>query len=81
MLSGEVRRLRLANERLRLLKVQDRLLHRIETEGSQRSYALDCTLKQLAQQLAVTHEALHRALAALERTQQIERSGGEIRLR
>lgn len=81
MLSGEVRRLRLSNERLSLPKVQDRLLHLIETEGSQGRYTLDCTLKQLARQLAVTHEALYRALAELERGQRIERDGGAILLR
>lgn len=81
MLSGEVRRLRLANERLSLPKVRDRLLHLLETEGSQGHYTLDCTLKQLAQQLAVTHEALYRALAELERARRIERSDSAIRLR
>lgn len=80
MLSGEVRRLRLANERLSLPKVRDRLLHLLETEGSQGSYTLDCSLKQLAQQLAVTHEALYRALGDLERAQRIERTDGVLRL-
>lgn len=80
MLSGEVRRLRLSNERLSLPKVQDRLLHLVETEGSQGRYTFDCTLKQLARQLAVTHEALYRALAELERTQRIERTDSAIRL-
>lgn len=81
MLSGEVRRLRLANERLSLPKVRDRLLHLLETEGSQGRYTLDCTLKQLAQQLAVTHEALYRALGDLERAQRIERTDRAICLR
>lgn len=81
MLSGEVRRLRLSNERLSLPKVRDRLLHLVETEGIQGRYTLDCTLKQLAQQLAVTHEALYRVLAELERAQRIERTDGTIRLR
>jgi CRP/FNR family transcriptional regulator, dissimilatory nitrate respiration regulator len=80
MLSGEVRRLRLANERLSLPKVKDRLLHLLETEGSQGRYTLDCTLKQLAQQLAVTHEALYRALGELERSQRIERTDSVLRL-
>lgn len=64
-----------------LPKVQDRLLHLIETEGSQGRCTLDCTLKQLAQQLAVSHEALYRALAGLARAQRIERVGGKIVLR
>lgn len=81
MLSGEVRQLRLSNERLSLPKVQDRVLHLIETEGHQGRYTLDCPLKQLARQLAVTHEALYRALAELERAQRIERADGVISLR
>jgi len=80
MLSAEVRQLRLSHERLSLPKVQDRVLHLIETEGQQGRYLLDCPLKQLARQLAVTHEALYRALAQLERAGRIERAGGELRL-
>lgn len=80
MLSDQVRKLRLVNERLGLPKVKDRVLHLIETEGSQGRYTLDCSLKQLASQLAVTHEALYRALAELDRTRQIVRTGNQIRL-
>jgi CRP-like cAMP-binding protein len=80
MLSSEVRRLRLQNERLSLPKVQSRILHLIETEGRDGRYTLGCSLKQLAGQLAVTHEALYRALAQLEKTGKISRSGIEIKL-
>lgn len=65
-LSREVRRLRLQNERLSLPKVQDRVLHLIETEGQNGRYVLNGSLKDLAQQLAVTHEALYRCLAQLQ---------------
>ena len=81
MLSSEVRRLRLQNERLSLPKVQSRILHLIETEGRDGRYALGCTLKQLAGQLAVTHEALYRALAQLERGGKIARRESEISLK
>ena len=81
MLSSEVRRLRLQNERLSLPKVQSRILHLIETEGQDGRYSLNCSLKQLAKQLAVTHEALYRALAQLEKTGKISRSEIEISLK
>lgn len=81
MLSSEVRRLRLQNERLSLPKVQSRILHLIETEGRDGSYTLGCSLKQLAKQLAVTHEALYRTLAQLEKAGKISRSGVEINLK
>jgi len=73
MLSNEVRRLRLQNERLSLPKVQSRILHLIATEGREGRYKLECSLKQLAKQLAVTHEALYRALALLEKKGTITR--------
>jgi DNA-binding MarR family transcriptional regulator len=81
MLSSEVRRLRLQNERLSLPKVQSRILHLIETEGHDGSYTLGCSLKQLAKQLAVTHEALYRTLAQLEKAGKIARDEIEIRLK
>ena len=81
MLSSEVRRLRLQNERLSLPKVQSRILHLIETEGRNGRFALRCSLKQLAGQLAVTHEALYRALAQLEKGGKIFRSESEISLK
>jgi DNA-binding MarR family transcriptional regulator len=76
MLSREVRQLRLQNERLSLPKVQDRLLHLIETEGTAGRYALTCSVKELAKQLAVTHEALYRAIARLQEGGRIKRSDG-----
>jgi CRP-like cAMP-binding protein len=73
MLSREVRQLRLQNERLSLPKVQDRLLHLIETEGTDGRYTLTCSVKDLAKQLAVTHEALYRAITRLVELGRIER--------
>jgi CRP-like cAMP-binding protein len=80
MLSQEVRRLRLQNERLALPKVQDRLLHLIATEGRESHYELGGPLKQLAQQLGVTHEALYRALSSLETQGKLKRSAGGLKL-
>ncbi len=81
MLSREVRQLRLQNERLSLPKVQDRLLHLIETEGTDGQYALTCSVKDLAKQLAVTHESLYRAIARLVKVGRIERWDGYLALK
>jgi len=80
MLSREVRQLRLQNERLSLPKVQDRLLHLIETEGTDGSYTLTCSVKLLAKQLAVTHESLYRSLNQLAHAKKITRSKNQITL-
>jgi DNA-binding MarR family transcriptional regulator len=48
-------------------------LHLIETEGTDGRYALTYSVKDLAKQLAVTHEALYRALARLVELGRIER--------
>jgi CRP/FNR family transcriptional regulator, dissimilatory nitrate respiration regulator len=66
MLNQEVRSLRLQNERLALPKVQDRLIHLIETEGNNGIYVLQHSIKEIAKRLAVTHEALYRAIGQLE---------------
>ena len=81
MLSQEVRQLRLQNERLSLPKVQDRLLHLIETEGTDGRYALTCSVKDLAKQLAVTHEALYRAITRLVELGCIERGNGILAMK
>jgi CRP-like cAMP-binding protein len=81
MLSREVRQLRLQNERLSLPRVQDRLLHLMETEGTDGRYQLTCSVKDLAKQLAVTHEALYRAITRLVELGLIERGGGVLTLK
>lgn len=81
MLSREVRRLRLQNERLSLPKVQDRLLHLIETEGTDGCYRLNCSIKELAKQLAVTHEALYRAISGSVSQGLVVRAGNSLALK
>ena len=78
MLNGEVRRLRLHCERLSMKSVKDRVLHLINTEGQNGSYAASTGLKSLAGELGVTHEALYRTLAALEKAQIISRVDGVL---
>jgi CRP-like cAMP-binding protein len=78
MLNAEVRRLRLHCERLSMKSVKDRVLHLINTEGNDGSYTAATGLKSLAGELGVTHEALYRTLAALEKTKTIRRDDGVL---
>lgn len=80
MLNGEVRRLRLHCERLSMKSVKDRVLHLINTEGQDGSYAATTGLKSLAGELGITHEALYRTLAALEKANVIRRDDGALSL-
>jgi CRP-like cAMP-binding protein len=80
MLSSEVRRLRLHCERLSMKSVKDRLIHLINTEGKNGTYTAATGFKSLAGELAVTHEALYRTLAALEQGQVIQRDGNSMAL-
>lgn len=81
MLNDEVRRLRAQCERLSLRGVGERLLHAIETEGVDGRLAVPSGLKSLASELAVTHEALYRAVATLEKQKIVFREPGGISLR
>lgn len=76
MLNREVKRLRAQCERLTMKGVKERLLHLIETEGNQGSLAIVSNLKSLAAELGVTHEALYRAVADLERSDVLVRRDG-----
>ena len=80
MLNAEVRRLRLHCERLSMKSVKDRVLHLINTEGQNGSYAAATGLKSLAGELGITHEALYRTLASLEKAKIINRADGVMSL-
>jgi CRP-like cAMP-binding protein len=80
MLNQEVRRLRGQCERLSLRGVGERLLHLIETEGDHGRLAVPHGLKSLATELAVSHEALYRAVATLEHEKMVVRDAGAISL-
>ncbi len=67
MLNKELKRLRAQCERLSLKSVKDRLLHLIETEGDNGKLALGTGLKSIAAELSVSHEALYRTVAELEK--------------
>jgi CRP/FNR family transcriptional regulator, dissimilatory nitrate respiration regulator len=80
MLNREVRRLRLQCERLSLNKVQDRLFHLLETEGRNEKYPLGAGLQSLAADLGVTHEALYRCVASMEKKKLVFRNDGYLNL-
>jgi len=78
MLNREIMRLRRQCERLSLLTVEERLLHLVETEGSDASYPLGSGLKSIARQLGVTHEALYRCIARLEKARRLRRDADRL---
>lgn len=80
MLNDEVRRLRAQCERMSLKGVGERLLHMIETEGVDGQLRTGSGLKSLATELAVSHEALYRAVATLEKDGVVFRKTGSIAL-
>ena len=80
MLNSEVKRLRLHCERLSMKSVKDRLLHLIDTEGKNGQFQVNTGLKSLAGELGVSHEALYRTLALLEKNKTIKRQDGLLSL-
>jgi DNA-binding MarR family transcriptional regulator len=56
--------------------VKDKILHLINTESKNGEYQVNTGLKSLAGELGVTHEAMYRTLAALEKTKMIRREEG-----
>lgn len=78
MQNAELRRLRLQCERLTLNRVGDRLLHLIDTEGQSGRLQLSAGLKSLAGQLGVTHEALYRCVAGMEKAKCLRRDGSVL---
>ncbi|HEX5804567.1 MAG TPA: Crp/Fnr family transcriptional regulator [Azospira sp.] len=79
-LAREIRRLRAQAERLAMRSVRERLIHYIECEGVDGRLDWPGELKLLAAELAVTHEALYRELAALAGDGLLQRGPGWLRL-
>jgi CRP-like cAMP-binding protein len=80
-LAREVRTLRSQCERLALRSAADRIEHYIASEGDHGRLELSCTRKAWAAELGLTHEALYRALAGLQRSGRIsaaEREGAIV---
>lgn len=78
MLSRETRRLRSHCERLSLKTVEARLIHLILAEGATSGLATPSGLKSVAEEIGVTHEALYRCIAKLERRGQLVRVPGRL---
>jgi CRP/FNR family transcriptional regulator, dissimilatory nitrate respiration regulator len=80
MLNRELKRLRAQCARLSLKGVRERLLHLIESEGQLGRLPLGAGLKSIALELGVTHEALYRTVAELEKQDVLRREEGMLLL-
>jgi CRP/FNR family transcriptional regulator, dissimilatory nitrate respiration regulator len=82
MLAQQVMALRTRLERCNIHSARDRVRHflAVNIGADGRSVALTGTLKELAADLGLTHEALYRTLARMAADGEIERTGGMIRL-
>ena len=79
-LSRELRQLRAQCERLSLNSAEDRIRHYVETEGESGVLTLTQSKKRWAAELGLTHEALYRGLAHMQRSGSIHTDGRKIRL-
>lgn len=79
-LSRELRRSRAQGERLALKSARERILHYLESEGTDGVVTLTMSRKAWAAELGLTHETLYRTLAQLEAEGQVIRHGSELRL-
>ncbi|WP_315782651.1 Crp/Fnr family transcriptional regulator [Bradyrhizobium sp. SZCCHNPS1003] len=80
-LARELRTVRAQSERLSLKTARERIVHFIETEGEGGEVELGRSKKDWAAELGVTHEALYRALARMERDGELIVDGTRLRLR
>ena len=82
LLARQLRAVRTRVERLSLESASERVRHLLVSEGRGPKYEVRVqgTLKDLARNLGLTHEALYRTLATLEREGVIERDGMALRL-
>jgi len=80
LLSKEIMRLRTQSERLGLKDIRSKLIHLIETEGKQGVLTLQSDFKSMASEIGVTHEALYRAIATLEKEGLLEKHPGSLEL-
>lgn len=81
-LAHQVMNLRTRLEQRNIRSAVERVRHflALNTDTDGRTIKLRGTLKDLAAELGLTHEALYRTLAALERSGEIKRKGAKITL-
>jgi CRP/FNR family transcriptional regulator, dissimilatory nitrate respiration regulator len=79
-LARELRRVRAHAERLNLRTARERIVHFIETEGDGGIITLTQSKKDWASTLGLTHEALYRALAQMQRDGHAKVDGNNVRL-
>lgn len=79
-LGQELRRARTQSERLGLHTARERIIHYVETEGSNGALRLGVSVKAWASELGVAHEVLYRTLRSMAEAGEIARSGTEVRL-
>lgn len=78
-LAGQIQSLRAQLEERNIRSARERVLHHLaRVGGNSRRVTLDGTLMDFAQEIGLTHEALYRTLAALEKEAVIRRQGREI---
>ena len=82
MLVGQILNLRVRLERRSIHSARDRVRHYLAAHvgGKERTVALPSTLKDLAAELGLTHEALYRTLSDMSAKGEIARQNGKIRL-
>jgi len=82
MLARQVMSLRTRLEQRNIHSARDRVLHylAVEADPNGRTVAVSGTLKDIASELGLTHEAFYRTLARLEADGEIERKGRTIRI-
>ena len=83
MLARQVMALRTGLAQRNIRSARERVRHflKVNVGADGASVALRGTLKDLAAELGLTHEALYRTLAGLERAGEIKRGKGKITLR
>lgn len=81
-ISAQLRRTRARVERLSIRSAAGRVRHLLVSEGRGKvpTYTLPGTVRELAAQLGLTHEALYRTLAEMQRSGIVERTDRAITL-
>lgn len=79
-LSRELRRVRAQCERLSLRTARERVVHFIDVEGERGMVRLSIAKKDWAAELGISHEALYRTLAAMQRSGELSVEGATLRL-